>query len=125
MFGRIRTGRRWCGRVTGDNEREVSAPCIDSLTKVKTLVQISHMGVNEGRRPGRSRKRETPLSKWLDEHGEDREKFAAKIGIVRTSLDRICRGDRRPGWELALKIEKATKGEVPVSMWAKLDVSRR
>lgn len=63
--------------------------------------------------------KETVLSRWLDAEGVSREAFAEKIGILRTNLDRLCRGEREPRIELALKIEEATHGAVPVKAWLK------
>jgi len=71
--------------------------------------------------PGRPRtKKQTPLSAWLDENEVTREEFAAKLDVTRPYLDKLCRGDRRPSLEIALLVEKLTKGEVPVSVWQKV-----
>jgi transcriptional regulator with XRE-family HTH domain len=67
--------------------------------------------------PGRPRTRENILSRWLDSAGISRDTFAVKLGVTRTHLDRLCRADRRPGLDLALLIERLSKGAVPVSAW--------
>jgi transcriptional regulator with XRE-family HTH domain len=56
----------------------------------------------------------------LDEEGITRADVAERLGISRPHVDFICRGDRRPSLELALKIEALTDGAVPVSLWTKV-----
>ena len=70
-----------------------------------------------GRKPA---KRSTLLARWIDDSGESRETIAKRLDIPRTSLDRLCRGARRPGIELAFAIEKMTKGKVPAEYWSKI-----
>jgi len=55
------------------------------------------------------------LAKWIVEHGRDREEVATKLGVDRRHLDHICREARRPSLELALKIERLTRGVVPLA----------
>lgn len=58
---------------------------------------------------GRNRKAETPLSKWIDEtKGMSRDRLADKLKVARSHVDRLCRGDQKPGLELALKIQQLT-----------------
>lgn len=52
---------------------------------------------------------------WLDEHEISRAEFAEELGVSRTYLDRLCRRERRPSLELAVKIEEHT--DIPVSYW--------
>ena len=66
---------------------------------------------------GRPRKRETKLSRWLDQAGMTREKAAGELGVTRQYLDRVCRGANRPSLPLAVKIEKFTRGAIPVEEW--------
>jgi DNA-binding XRE family transcriptional regulator len=66
---------------------------------------------------GRPRKRETKLSRWLDQAGMTREEAAGELGVTRQYLDRVCRGVNRPSLPLAVKIEKFTRGAVPVEEW--------
>jgi hypothetical protein len=72
--------------------------------------------------PGRPRKPQNALGRWLDKAGVKREDFARRLGVTRTHLDRLCRSDsrsrRRPGLDLALQIEALTSGSVPASPWA-------
>lgn len=44
--------------------------------------------------------------------------FAAKVGADRTRIHRCMKGERRPGLDLAIAIERETKGEVPVESWS-------
>jgi len=82
-----------------------------------TLIPV---GTNK-RRVGRPSKNLTALGRWAAENGWSREKLAEKLGLeARQSVDRLCRGTRRPSLELAILIEKVTGGAVPVSSWAKV-----
>ena len=70
---------------------------------------------------GRPRKRETRLTRWIDETmGADRAKVASQLGIGRTYLDRLCRAERRPSLELATEIERLSSGYVTAAELAKL-----
>jgi hypothetical protein len=74
---------------------------------------------------GRPRKRETPLSRWIDEAGKSRDEVAARLVIGRTYLDSLCRAERRPSLELAVEIEKLTNGAVPVEVWTRVPAHSR
>lgn len=82
----------------------------ERLTLVVTAITIDPMGRE------RSAKK-TPLVKWIDESGMTRREFAEKLDVAETSLNRLCRGERRPSLELAFAIEKLTKGAIPASYW--------
>jgi plasmid maintenance system antidote protein VapI len=77
------------------------------------------------KRRGRPRKRETPLSRWIDRAGKTRDEVAERLVITRTHLDRLCNAARRPSLELALEIEKLTDGEVPASVWTRVPAHSR
>lgn len=68
---------------------------------------------------GRPRKRETKLSRWIDAAGTTREAFATKLGVNRNYLDMLCRGARKPSLDLAVEIERITRGAIPASEWVK------
>jgi DNA-binding XRE family transcriptional regulator len=70
------------------------------------------------RRMGRPVEKRNKLGVWVDDRGWTRQDLALKLGIARGSAIRLCNGLRRPGLDLALKIEALTKGAVPVSYWA-------
>ncbi len=74
--------------------------------------------VTRGR--GRPRKQETKLSRWLDVAGMSRDALAVKLGVGRSYVDKVCRGERRPSLDLAVAIEKLTEGAVPASAWIKV-----
>lgn len=69
------------------------------------------------RSPGRPRKGENKLSKWIDASGLTRDEVAGELGVNRTYLDMLCRGARRPGLRLALEIERITSGALPAAEW--------
>ena len=82
------------------------------------IEKIIPMGPKKKTGRGRPRKRDTPLSRWIDEAGKSREEVAEELDVTRTHLDRLCRGDRRPSLELALAIETLTDGAVSAASWA-------
>ena len=80
-----------------------------------------HAMAKAKRRVGRPRsRRQTLLARWLDSAGLSRESLANRLGIARQSVDRLCRGERRPGLDLALHIEAISAGAVPASSWKKV-----
>ena len=72
------------------------------------------------RRVGRPIQQRSKLGVWVDANGWSREELATRLGIVRSSANRLCSGVRRPSLELALKIEKLTGGAVPAGYWRKV-----
>jgi hypothetical protein len=66
---------------------------------------------------GRPRKRESTLSRWIDSQTLTRDALATRLAIQRTYLDKLCRAESRPSLELAVEIEKMTRGAVPASDW--------
>ena len=86
------------------------------LTSGAPMANINPMGAKRTG-PGRPRDKEGPLARWLDKEGISREAFAGKLRVSRVHVDRLCRVARRPSLALALKIEKATGGAVPVAAW--------
>jgi len=83
------------------------------------------MGGDKQERRGRPRKKETPLSRWIDESTMGREEVAEALDVTRTHLDRVCRGDRRPSLKLALAIEKLSGGVVATASWAEVPAHSR
>jgi transcriptional regulator with XRE-family HTH domain len=79
---------------------------------------------NAKRSRGRPRKRETKLSRWIDASGMTRDDVAVKLGVSRTYLDKLCRGQHRPGLAMAFRIEKLTRGEIAASDWLNVRVHR-
>jgi transcriptional regulator with XRE-family HTH domain len=66
---------------------------------------------------GRPRKRETKLSRWIDASGMSRDDVAHELGVGRTYLDKLCRGQHLPGLEVAFRIEQLTGGAIAASDW--------
>ena len=60
---------------------------------------------------------QTPLGKYLDDHDITREAFAKRMKVTVGTINRFCRGVRRPTIEKALLIEEYTDGVIPVSTW--------
>lgn len=60
---------------------------------------------------------ETLLGKYLRERGGTQVDFAREHGFHAPMVCQWASGQRRPGLELALKLEKATGGTVPASYW--------
>lgn len=58
------------------------------------------------------------LSEYLKVNRITQAQFAAKVGVSQGSISRICRGTSGLSFRLAMKIDRATSGEVPVSSWA-------
>lgn len=63
------------------------------------------------------------LSKWMAERKLDDEQVAAMVSTDRTTISRLRRGKQRPSWELAARLDKATKGAVPVACWASVSAA--
>jgi len=59
----------------------------------------------------------TDLQIYLDETGEKQIAFAARIETTPATVSRLCAGKLKPKLDLALRIERETKGRVPASVW--------
>ena len=59
------------------------------------------------------------LKQYLDSKNLTQAEFAARIMSTQGTVSKLC-GGRKPSWELAAKIERATDGNVPVAIWADL-----
>lgn len=57
------------------------------------------------------------LAAWLDEHGVQRQDFAATIGMSKSSLSQYLLGKRFPSAETTAKFEAATDRAVPMQAW--------
>lgn len=66
-------------------------------------------------RVGRPPARWGRLALYIEQTGLSRQQMAGDLGISRKFLDNICREVRRPGPELAERIEQRTRGKVTVS----------
>ena len=59
------------------------------------------------------------LKEYLARLGVTQNRFAQEIGVEQATVSRLVNGIIRPGIDLAVRIESATGGDVPVSSWAK------
>jgi transcriptional regulator with XRE-family HTH domain len=57
------------------------------------------------------------LLKYRKQRGVTRADLAKRVGVHPHSLSQIAHGRRRPSWKLAGRIELATDGAVPRSLW--------
>ena len=72
--------------------------------------------------PRTQRKRERTrgsqrLERWIARAGLSQRAAAKKLGIAQNYPGILVRGDARPGVEIAVRIEKVTKGAVRVADW--------
>jgi DNA-binding transcriptional regulator YdaS (Cro superfamily) len=62
------------------------------------------------------------MAKTLDQYLNDKAltepAFGALIGVSQQHVNRLRRRLKGPSLPLAVRIEKATKGEVPVAVWS-------
>lgn len=57
-------------------------------------------------------------TKWLADHKTTANRFAILHGIDPSALSRVLRGtQQRMSVDMANKIERATKGDVPYHLW--------
>ncbi len=57
------------------------------------------------------------LEQYLTQTKITQADFAAMVPTHQGTISKLCNG-RRPGWEMARRIEELTQGAVPVSIWA-------
>jgi plasmid maintenance system antidote protein VapI len=57
------------------------------------------------------------LQDWLDKHEVSQTGFAEALDVRPSTINDLCNGRRRPSLELAVKIERATFGQVPPASW--------
>ena len=57
------------------------------------------------------------LEKYLRDKGIRASAFAEQVGASASTITRIMRGERGIGLELAVRIERATEGQVPIRAW--------
>ncbi|MGA0540703.1 helix-turn-helix domain-containing protein [Neotabrizicola sp. VNH66] len=59
----------------------------------------------------------TQLRSYIDKTGIRQAALAGALGISKGYMSELVSGDKSPGRELAVKIERATFGAVPVQSW--------
>lgn len=57
------------------------------------------------------------LETFLTERNKKPSVFAAELGVSPSTITRIIRGERSPGFDLVMRIQAATKGKVKPSDW--------
>lgn len=57
------------------------------------------------------------LETYLSEIDLKATAFAEKIGVSPSTITRILRGERSPGFDLVMRIQAATKGKVSAKDW--------
>jgi plasmid maintenance system antidote protein VapI len=60
-----------------------------------------------------------PLARYLKKHNLSYAAFGRLTGAHRSQIHRCATDERGPGRDLALRIEKVTEGDVPVSSWSR------
>ena len=58
------------------------------------------------------------LTTFLTETNTSQAKLSEALGISRGHMSLLVSGERKPSLDLAVAIERATGGAVPVSSWA-------
>jgi len=59
------------------------------------------------------------LKEWLSKTGTTQEEFAEISGIPQDQVSKYASLKRRPKIDKALAIERATKKQVPIEVWAR------
>lgn len=63
------------------------------------------------------------LTEYLDQPNQTATALAAKVGCEVSTITRLARGERSPSIDLALRIERATNGDVTISDLALVSAS--
>jgi transcriptional regulator with XRE-family HTH domain len=64
------------------------------------------------------------LARYLRKNKMSADEFALLVGAHRSQIYRAMSGERRPGVDLAVAIDRVTGGDVPVSSWTSSRRSR-
>ena len=59
----------------------------------------------------------TTLAEFVEASKETQAALAAKLRISRAYMSDLVNENRRPGLELAVRIERITEGKVPAGSW--------
>ena len=57
------------------------------------------------------------LAQYLEAKKVTQADFAREVGVEQATVSRLARGKMQPSLSAAVRIEKATLGEVPVADW--------
>lgn len=69
--------------------------------------------------------RRTVFGDWIRTSGLTQAAAAAMFGVNQATISKLCLGGVRPGLTLALKIELASHGAVPVNAWIQGNTSEQ
>ena len=58
------------------------------------------------------------LTQYLKAENLTQAQFAERIKARQSTVSKLCTGEKRPSWDMAARIARATDGKVPVSVWA-------
>lgn len=75
------------------------------------------MGSKPKHQRGRPRTTTNAFGRWIDRSKLSRDEVAERLRLSRQYVDRLCRDDRRPDLELAVKIEDLTRGKIRPRDW--------
>ena len=57
------------------------------------------------------------LDQFLQDNGLRQASFAERVGATQATISKLVRDETRPSLELAVRIERETKGAVPANSW--------
>jgi transcriptional regulator with XRE-family HTH domain len=57
------------------------------------------------------------LQRWLEKEGESQQSLARRMGVCEASISRWLTGTRVPSRAMAVRLERATRREVPRMVW--------
>lgn len=58
------------------------------------------------------------LASYLEQARVSQADFAAALGVKQPTVSRLVNGVQRPSLDLAIAIERVTRGAVPFTSWA-------
>jgi transcriptional regulator with XRE-family HTH domain len=61
------------------------------------------------------------LAHYLTSNELTQTAFARRVEVDQSRISKLCRGEIRPGLDLAHRIERETEGAVPMTAWAKTE----
>lgn len=65
------------------------------------------------------------LSTYLRKNRIRQGEFADLVGVTQGLVSRLANGTSKPGLDLAVRIDKATRGAVPVHSWVEPQSAER
>lgn len=114
----VRTETQWCLSRSHASALERVAIQFEgplhniALSRVETPVDALEI-VRQTPAEGAAR-----ITAYLNASGVKRTVFAEKLGISKSHMTELCQGKKKPGRELAFRIEAATVGVVAASTWS-------